>query len=75
MVAQPGGLISNGPNSTDMYRRAAAYVDRILNGEKPADPPVQQPTAFEPAINLKTAKTLSLNVPANLLALIDEVIE
>ena len=67
--------MSYGPDPYDIFRRAVSYIDRILRGEKPSDLPVQQPTKFEFAVNLKMAKTLGLELPTNLLALADEVIE
>jgi putative ABC transport system substrate-binding protein len=73
--ARDGGLFSYGPDNADIFRRAAAYVDRILRGTSPAELPVQVPIKFEQVINLRTAKALGLDVPSTLLASADEVIE
>ena len=73
--AADGGLMSYGVDVRDLFRRSAAYVDRILKGEKPGELPVQAPTKFELVINMKTAKSLGLTVPFGLLNAADEVIE
>ena len=73
--AQSGGLLTYGPNSKKFFRRLAIYVSKIVAGAKPSEMPIEQPTAFELVINLKTAKSIGLTIPATLLARADEVIE
>jgi putative tryptophan/tyrosine transport system substrate-binding protein len=75
LIAESGGLIAYGTDFVELVRQSAGYVDRILKGAKPADLPIQLPSKFELAINLKTAKTLGLTIPPGVIAIADEVID
>ena len=74
-ISESGSLVSYAPDTVDLFRRAAAYVDRILRGASPADLPVQLPTKFDLIINLKTARALGLTIPQTIIAEADQVIE
>jgi putative ABC transport system substrate-binding protein len=75
VYVEAGGLMSYGPNLPELWKRAAAYVDKILKGTKPGDLPVEQPTTFELVINLKTAKALGLTIPQSVLLRADEIVQ
>jgi putative ABC transport system substrate-binding protein len=75
VYVEAGGLMSYGPNLPDLWRRAAAYVDKILKGAKPGDLPVEQPTTFELVINNRTAKAIGLTIPRSLVLRADQILE